>query len=263
MSKKILVLGHKGMLGNVVTSFLSQQKDINVVTIQSRWGDIDFTDEILNHKPDYIINCIGSIPQKKPTPDIYTKVNFELPLFLEGLHIRTIHPTTDCEFSGDLPIDKKYSREDLRDATDYYGKSKAMISELAEKEFKHTKLIRTSIIGHELESHYSFLDWFLSSENEVNGYADHYWNGITTLAWAEISLAIISDWESYPRLNQYGTDKALSKYEILQLIQKVYNKNIKINPVITGKIVNKCLISDDNLPPLEEQLKELKRFYNK
>lgn len=262
-TKNVLVLGHNGMLGNAVTLFLSKQDDINVLTISSRWEDVSFNEEIKNINPDFIVNCIGAIPQKKPTAETYKKVNFDLPVFLESLGIKVIHPTTDCEFSGTLAIDKKYTKKDIRDALDDYGKSKSSASELIENSFKNTKMIRTSIIGHEVTSHVSLLDWLLKSEGVVNGYTDHYWNGITTLHWAKICYDIINDWNKYVVLNQYGTEVNMSKYEMLVLIKNIYNKNISINPITTGNTVNKCLLSDSVMIPLEQQLMELRAFYKK
>jgi dTDP-4-dehydrorhamnose reductase len=65
-------------------------------------------------------------------------------------------------------------------------------------------MIRVSIIGHELSSNYSLLDWFLNSDGTVNGYDDHYWNGVTTLAWAKICSSIMNNWDTVPTLNQYA-----------------------------------------------------------
>lgn len=204
-----------------------------------------------------------AIPQKKPTEEVYKTINVDLPIFLETLGKKIIHPTTDCEFSGSLAQDEMYSTAHSRDAEDVYGKSKATIAELIEKNFKNTKMIRVSIIGHELNSNYSFLDWFLNASYTVNGYQDHYWNGITTLQWAKLASNMINDWEGHPTLNQYATSPSLSKYEMLELAKRIYSKDITINPILTGKVVNKCLRSSHELPTLEEQLRELKKVYNK
>jgi dTDP-4-dehydrorhamnose reductase len=261
--KKILVLGHRGMLGNAVYTHLEKQDDTHLLTMSTRWGDTGFQDEIKTLNPEYVINCIGAIPQKKPSIETYTSINIELPTFLETLGARVIHPSTDCEFSGDIPTGEEYTKVDTRDAQDDYGKSKAIISQKIENSFANTKIIRTSIIGHEYGTHFGLLDWFLSAEAEVKGYTDHYWNGITTLMWAELASVMITDWESYPTLNQFSSGPAVSKYEILTLAKEIYNKDITIQPYATGTPVNKCLTSDKTLPNLKEQLISLKAFYNK
>ena len=71
-----------------------------------------------------------------------------------------IHPSTDCEFSGNIPATRKYTKKDVRDAIDDYGKSKAEISKRIENGFKNTKIIRTSIVGHEEQGAFPFLIGF-------------------------------------------------------------------------------------------------------
>ena len=259
----ILVLGHKGMLGRAVTQYFSTKTEFKISTINSRWGEADFSNDIKNSKPDYIINCIGKIPQKDPVETEYNFLNIALPQFLEKLDIKIIHPSTDCEFKGNLPMGETYTKKSLRDADDVYGLSKANISAEIETSFKNTKIIRTSIIGHEALTSVSLLDWFLSQTDTVRGYTNHYWNGITTLQWAKQAEILISDWENFPILNQVGTSKHYSKFDILHIVKSVYKKDIEITPFETPLTVNKCLESDTMLPALEIQLAELKSFFKK
>ena len=135
---------------------------LEIITTEKRWGDTTFKSKLENTDASVIINCIGAIPQKKPSDERYIDINVNLPIFLESLGKRIIHPTTDCEFSGDLDQSEAYTKLHQRDAKDAYGKSKAKISELIENSFKNTKMIRVSIIGHELSSNFSLLDWFLN-----------------------------------------------------------------------------------------------------
>jgi dTDP-4-dehydrorhamnose reductase len=262
--QKVLILGHKGMLGDAVYKYFTARTDnFVVVTTEERWGTDAFKKEITESDTEYIINCIGLIPQKKPLPEEYEKVNIDLPIFLESLGKKIIHPSTDCEFTGTIPNTRKYTKKDTRDASDVYGKSKADISSLIETTFVNTKIIRTSIIGHEGVTHLSLLDWFLNSEGEVSGFTDRYWNGITTVEWAKQCEKMIQNWEKYPTLNQYGTEDIASKYTLLHIIKEVYQKNILINEALSSKSENKCLETDEELPSIETQLQELKAFYNK
>jgi dTDP-4-dehydrorhamnose reductase len=260
---KILVLGHKGMLGRAVTKFLNENTNHQVATINSRWGDNDFSEEIKKIEADIIINGIGKIPQKKPEAIDYTKINVDLPRFLETLDIRVIHPSTDCEFKGNIPAGEAYTKTDKRDADDDYGISKAVISAEIENGFKNTKIIRTSIIGHEENSNLALLDWFLSQTGSVKGYTNHYWNGITTLEWIKQAQNLIDNWDNFPVLNQLSTTEHYSKFDIINLAKEVYKKDIEITPFTTEITVNKCLVSDIELPDLRTQLIELKEFFNK
>ncbi len=259
----ILVLGHKGMLGRAVTSYFKTVPNFEVVYVNARWGEDDFEDEILASKPDFIVNCIGKIPQKNAVEYEYEFLNIALPRFLETLGISIIHPSTDCEFKGNLEAGQTYTKNSNRDANDVYGMSKATISTEIETSFIYTKIIRTSIIGHEEKTNVSLLDWFLSQTDTVRGYTNHYWNGITTLEWAKQCEKIISHWDKYPKLNQLGTTTHHSKYDILVIAKDIYSKEIEITPFATDITVNKCLTSDVILPSLHTQLQELRTFFSK
>ena len=260
---KILVLGHKGMLGRAVAQYFEGQGH-EVLTLSIRFGEPGFTEAILALAPDYIVNGIGKIPQKKPISDTeYTSLNTDLPLLLDTLGIRVVHPTTDCEFKGDTAPGTAYSRTAVRDADDVYGMSKATSSKWLEEQGVNTKIIRTSIIGHEEASALSLLDWFLSQAGSVRGYTNHFWNGITTLQWAKECERVIADWDNLPTLNQIGTATHYSKFEIVTLAKEVYQKDIEITPFATEVAANKCLQSDTPVPELREQLVELKAFFGK
>ncbi len=260
---RVLVLGHKGMLGRAVLAYLSNDPNLEVETNPFRFDEESFTRSVQDTDADFIINCIGKIPQKNSTQEEYALLNIELPVFLESLGTRVIHPSTDCEFSGDLTVGQAYLRTSLRDANDAYGTSKASISKRIEEEFSNTKIIRTSIIGHETATAVALLDWFLSQTSSVRGYTDHYWNGITTLEWAKQCHRLMNDWGNFPTLNQFGTEKHYSKYDVITLARDVYGKDIDIEPFATEKTVNKCLLSDVKIPELDVQLRELRLFFKK
>lgn len=261
---QILVLGHKGMLGRAVTSYFSTITNFTTLTTNTRWGEKDFNEYIFESDTDFIINCIGKIPQKKPiASDEYTTLNIDLPRFLETTGKKIIHPSTDCEFNGNIAPGEAYSKTALRDANDIYGQSKATISKEIEDTYTNTKIIRTSIIGHEEKAALSLLDWFLSQTGTIRGYTNHYWNGITTLQWAKLAEQLINDWEQFPTLNQFGTATHHSKFNVLTTVKEIYNKDITIEPFTTEITVNKCLTSDSTIPDLEIQLTELRQLFNK
>lgn len=259
----ILVLGHRGMLGRAVAGYLATLPDHAVETTPHRFGEEAFETAVKNSNADFIINCIGKIPQKKPIAGEYEFLNVELPEFLETTCKHVVHPSTDCEFKGDIAPGQAYTKTDTRDADDEYGLSKAVISKRIEEEFKNTKIMRVSIIGHEESTSVALLDWFLSQEGSVRGYTNHYWNGITTLQWAKECAKLIADWNSFPTLNQFGTEEHHSKYDILTIARDVYEKDIVIEPFETEVAVNKCLKSDAAVPNLKQQLRELSDFFNK
>lgn len=255
---KILILGHNGMLGHMVKKYMTH-KNIEIQTTEYKWPSDEFKKFIKNSNSNYLINCIGCIPQKKPSWKDYKSVNIKLPLFLsENFNGKIIHPTTDCEFSGNLEINKLYKKNDIKDASDDYGISKSHAIFLLNKK-NNIKIIRTSIIGPELNHKVSLFEWFLKQNNIVNGYKNYYWNGITTLEWAKQCYSLINNWRKYPSTSQIGTEK-ISKYDLLCLINKIFKTNKKIRPINTN-IINKCLKSDFSVKSLQNQLIEMKNFY--
>ena len=234
---EVLVLGHKGMLGHMVVKYL-QDNNINVTTTDLRWPINKI--EIKNIKGDYIINCIGAIPQKTNNFDI----NWHLPIWLD-LHApcKIIHPGTDCEIDNDN-----------------YGISKRIAGDYIREHSKQTKSIKTSIIGPELSQRSSLLEWFLSQENKVFCYTKAIWIGNPTLEWSKQCLKLIKNWDSvlYSKETIIYSDN-ISKYDLLHIIKKVFNKDINIHKKDLGK--NKCLKGIIHTYPIEKQLKELKEYY--
>ena len=108
----------------------------------------------------------------------------------------------------------------------------------------------------------SLLEWFLNTNPEnVQGYNQFYWNGITTVDWSKTCNSIINDFESYDVLN-IPTSNRVSKYELLKIIKDVFNKkiNIKKNSKVESE---RCLKKTDGMPhvDIKLQLEELKDFY--
>ena len=238
---KILILGHTGMLGNCVDRYFSSFKNIETFNVVGRWPNDNFLTEIVNMDVDYVINCIGAIPQRTKDFDI----NYELPIWLDkNLDCRVIHPGTDCEMDND-----------------YYGISKVNASDYIKNNGKVTKIIKTSIIGHELNSSNSLLDWFLNSEGSVSGYSQAMWNGNTTLEWAKVCLELINNWNIW-EIETIIKSYCISKFELLQEIADIYDKDIEIK-LDASIVVDKCLVKGKQRNPISIQLKELREFYEK
>ena len=228
----ILILGHKGMLGHMVEQTLRKGDTFNISTTNIRFPnwEPDMFDEI-----DIVINCIGAIPQKTKSFDI----NWQIPMWLDkNTKCRIIHPSTDCEMDDDA-----------------YGLSKKKAADYIKGYAKNTKMIQTSIIGPELNSNASLLEWFLSQNGEVFGYTKAMWNGNTTLEWAKWCLDLILNWECYDTLTVLYSN-TVSKYELLHLIKDVYGKSdISISKKDLGK--DKTLKGTIRTPDIKEQLEEL------
>lgn len=239
---KVLVLGHRGMLGNAVYKYLNEKTDISVVifTKKNRWPLDSFKKSVEKFNGDYVINCIGAIPQKT---DEFV-INYDLPIWLDkNVNGKVIHPGTDCEMDDD-----------------HYGISKLNASDYIKNDGKRTKIIKTSIIGHELKSNSSLLDWFLTTEGVVSGYTNAMWNGNTTLEWTKTCVDMINNWDSYETENIIQSD-CISKYDLLLKIKNVYRGNVIRVDKDDRLMPNKCLTGGIEKKSIDIQLKELKEFY--
>ena len=235
---RVLVLGHKGMLGHMVVEYLLDQ-GVKVSTTHHRYLTPDFADVVTDYDGDFIINCIGAIPQR--TKDF--SINTDLPRWLDMLaNTKVIHPGTDCEMDDDA-----------------YGISKKKARDYIVTEGKRTKIIKSSIIGPEVDSTASLLEWFLNSEGSVGGYTRAMWSGVTTLEWAKQCWALMNDWDNYPTENILQST-CLSKFNLLSLIKEVFGKDINIEPN-PSVAIDKCLLGTIVTKSIKEQLIELKEYY--
>lgn len=184
-------------------------------------------------QPQQIINCIGVIKQKEKDFDDLSifKINTELPrklsMIADIIGARLIHYSTDCVFSGNIG---GYTENDFPDANDVYGLSKFF------GEVVHSPhlTVRTSIIGHEISSSYSLLNWFLSQTKFVNGYGAAIFSGLPTVIHAEILDKFILD-SSLTGLYHVASDK-ISKLDLLSIISQEYSHDIEIIPDYNVKI---------------------------
>jgi dTDP-4-dehydrorhamnose reductase len=184
---------------------------------------------VLDHvRPSVVINCAGLTKHKPEAEDplVSIPINTLMPHRLAGLckliGARLIHVSTDCVFSGEKG---GYAENDFTDARDVYGKSKA----LGEVHYPHAVTLRTSTIGHELQSQYGLLDWFLSQGRQCKGYNRAVFSGLPTVVFAQIVRDVV-----IPHIELSGlyhvAAKSITKFDLLKMIADVYGKTIDIVP---------------------------------
>lgn len=212
---KIILLGKNGMLGSMI-QFLARRQKLDICALGRTEFDAESDD--MNKLSKYIntescvINCIGAIPQKKPTDDVYKRLNEEFPCrladFCASHNIPLIHISTNCVFSGARP---DMTERHTPDADDVYGRTKARGEPLG-----RAVVLRCSIIGFERAgSRFGLLEWYVGAKEEVRGYRDHMWNGLTTLELGTTILEIIKEHAFTPRLEHHYSENTLSKYDLL------------------------------------------------
>lgn len=180
-------------------------------------------------KPDIVINCVGIVKQLSDAKDplVSIPINSLLPHQIrkaaEEIGARVIHVSTDCVFSGRAG---NYTEGDFADADDLYGRSK-FLGEL--REGSNALTLRTSIIGHELQSNRSLVDWFLAQESEIKGFKKAIFSGLPTIEVARVIEEFV-----FPKYDLNGlyhlSVQPISKFDLLNLVGRIYGKTIKINP---------------------------------
>lgn len=260
---KIIVLGASGMLGFGVFKTLVKRTDLDVYgTVRNkkkfkkyfsqkeykRLIEFDFyshtnqiSEIIQDISPDHVINCIGLITQEKEnnkSHSSYISLNSLFPHKVaescDKSGARLIHFSTDCVFSGQ---EGNYSESDTPDAYDIYGRSKL----LGEINYSNHITLRISLIGHELASKKSLVDWFFT-QNQVVGYDRVIFSGLPVNHIADSLYDFVFPNDKLKGIYHLSSDP-ISKYELLVKLSSVYESKIKINKG-TDLISDKSLNSD-------------------
>jgi len=251
MNKKttVLVIGASGMLGNAVLRLFAQSEAFETVGSARSAGflarlpaelrphivcgvDVDNADSLArlfaSTRPDVVINCVGLVKQLAEADDPLAAIpiNALLPHRLARLceiaGARLVHISTDCVFSGSTG---QYVESDVPDATDLYGRSKLM----GEVDYPHAVTLRTSIIGHELDSAHGLVGWFLAQEGTVRGFTRAVFSGLPTV---ELALVIRDHVLPHPELRglYHVSAASIAKFDLLKLVAHVYDRAVQISP---------------------------------
>lgn len=236
---RIIVLGSTGMLGSEV-SRVSKAARVETIDVSRTEGVIfdaastsfeELAEELQLEEGDYLVNCIGWIPQKTSGSDhedehLATLLNTELPgqinqsVIKRGFH--WIQIGTDCVFSG---AKGRYRESNPKDAADLYGVSKIEGERLSTQ----AMLIRASIIGPDKRTRAGLYSWFQGealARRKVTGYANHLWNGVSTTAFARLVVGLVMAKQNTPFVAHWIPSDVASKLEILAL----FAKNLGVSP---------------------------------
>jgi dTDP-4-dehydrorhamnose reductase len=242
---KVLVLGATGLLGNAVFRSLSKMPGAQVtgtIRQEAARGLFDAADasrlaavgniespsqqaqlfETL--RPDIVVNCIAVGRPAPADPMRSLAVYAVLPQRLSHLcrraGARLIQIGSDGVFSGGRG---SYSEDDLPDADDVYGTSKF----LGEVDAEHAITLRTSIVGHELQSGTGLIEWFLLQQGECRCYTRAIFSGFPTIVLADLIRDVVIPRPDLRGIYHVAT-RPISKFDLLQLVAKRYGKTIKL-----------------------------------
>jgi dTDP-4-dehydrorhamnose reductase len=261
---KVAILGSTGMLGSMVRLVLAEQGgyDLTCPTRDrldaERVNDADLAHLIVGC--DYVINCIGVIKPRIDEQDSESvqraiQINAIFPHSLaeaaEATGCRVLQIATDCVFSG---REGGYTESSPHDATDVYGKTKSL-GEVRSPLVHH---LRCSVIGpepprtksrhHDPRPHQPLLGWFLShpTGSTVQGYTNHLWNGVTTLAFAKICHGIMREGIELPLVQHVVPANIEIKYDLLRMFSYYYDRiDVKVDEIEAPVAVNRILDTRD------------------
>lgn len=164
MSKKILITGSNGLLGQKLVSLLKNDHQLlatssgqNIINDKSNYSysSLDITDaksvELLFHsfKPDVVINTAamtnvdGCEDEKDKCFDINVKAVQTLADLCQDSNAHLIHISTDFIFDGQ---DGPYKEDDLANPLSYYGKSKYESELVLDESKANWTILRTIIL---------------------------------------------------------------------------------------------------------------------
>jgi dTDP-4-dehydrorhamnose reductase len=271
---KVLIVGSNGMAGHVIKKYLTSQ-GYTVQTLARNNADygLDIENTVITksffneskNDFDFIINCIGLLVKDSiDRPDRAAIINSWLPHCIENeikdSKTKLIHLSTDCVFDGKQG---NYIETDLHTETNSYGKSKSF------GEINNSKDItfRMSIIGPELKKNGTGLFNFIYNNinEELQGWDNAWWNGITTLQLAKCIDQYIQNPTITGIYHLVDNNVKINKYDLLCKINSVFNLNKTIIRTQGPKPVNKILINTRsdfsfNINNYDIQLAELKEF---
>jgi len=246
---RVLITGGAGMLGHKLYQRLSQNFEV-FATVRGSFDDIeqfrifdrdsivekvdlaqdaDITRALQTVRPDVVINAAGVIKQRPLSNNVVAtlSINSILPHKLAALGkqqgFRTVVISTDCVFNG---TKGNYKETDDADAQDLYGISK----KFGEPTGDNCLTLRTSIIGRELRSGHSLIEWFLSNRGGfVKGFRRAIYSGFPTIVFADIIGNLLLNFPDLSGLYHVSSDP-IDKYSLLELVNSTFDAEVKIEP---------------------------------
>jgi dTDP-4-dehydrorhamnose reductase len=103
------------------------------------------------------------------------------------------------------------------------------------------------------------LEWVITNKGTLNGYINHYWNGITCLQYAKLIYNFITTNTLWNGIKHIGSEP-ICKYDLIQMINDVYQCNLHIIKQQHNMTKIKTLLLDIETKPIKYQLQELKKY---
>ena len=259
----VVILGSTGMIGSTLVKYFSElqipfievnRKGIGIApgskAIKFNASNGDVEELVSSFRQNTIfVNLIGVIRHKinlndeeliqnaKRLNSVFPK---ELATQAERIHGRVIQIATDCIYSGKTG---RYTEHSIPDPVDVYGDTKL------NGEFAANNLLtlRVSVIGKEIQDHIELMDWVIDQlpNAELKGFANHFWNGITSLHFAKLVGSLIAQNLFSPGTFHIVPGNSISKFELVSLVARLANRDdLVVLETLDMNAVNRTLSTE-------------------
>ena len=244
----VLVFGGTGMLGHEVVRALSTTREVHLTArnpklasaaglpgtshyFEARRTDpLELIDEI---KPDAVINAIGIVKQlpEASVPTTSIAVNSLFPHRLNEACVacdtRLIHVSTDCVFSGTLPIGERYSRRTsprrgrpLRKEQAPRGGGRRRGRDPPDIDHRVGARARDRVCSNGSRSRQG---------TTVQGFTQAIFSGLTTRELARVVGRVIDEFPDLRGLFHVASEP-ISKFDLLKLLRDALGLETEIEP---------------------------------
>ena len=251
MSKRILITGASGQLGNSVLNQLFGKyellaTDINKSdTLNIPFVILDITDleqiksTFTNFKPDVIINLASftDVDGCELNPEKAYLLNTKsVEMLSDNFNGQFIQISSDYVFDG---YNGPYSEDDDTNPLSVYGKTKLESEKVLQDSRIDWCLLRTNVLFDYYNStEASFVKWVIDSlkSNKSINVVDDQWNNPTwTQSLAEIIELVIN--KNVKGLYNYGGADYLNRFEFAIIIAEIFNLDkTLISPISTNSL---------------------------
>ena len=253
MSKKLLITGASGQLGNSVVNQLFGKYELLATDINNNKSNtrdipfsiLDITDieqiknTVANFNPDVIINLAAftEVDGCELNPDKAYLLNAKsVEMLSNNFDGQFIQISTDYVFDG---YNGPYYEDDDTNPLSVYGKTKLEAEKILHDNINKWCILRTNVLfDYYNYTEASFIKWIIDSlkSNKSVNVVDDQWNNPTwTQSLAEIiELVIIKNVTGF---YNYGGADYLNRFEFAQNIANIFNlDNTLILPISTESL---------------------------
>ena len=276
MTKRILIVGGNGQLGNCIRKIAADFEnryefnftDSTTLNVNDRES---ISDVFYDFKPHFCINASAytAVDLAEKEPEKAFAVNAEgvanLAEACEEYNCVLIHVSTDYVFDGETNI--SYSEDSFTNPQGVYGASKLKGEELATDLNPKTIIIRTSWLYSEFNKNFvkTMLNLF-SQKDELGIVADQFGQPTNANDLAEAIMKIIEAEPKTYGIFHFSNYPETTWFEFAQKIAEFSGSNIKLNAITTEEFptpAKRPKRSTMSLDKIEETYKiELKHWEN-